>query len=90
MKQLYKLLRVKYEPQINLFLLNSQGSVILSFTVTLLSSDHIDVLQNAIDGGAIGNLSVSLLKIINKMGRWIIRLLSNVSNLLCKTFLLGT
>lgn len=90
MKQLYKLLRVKYEPQINLFLLNSQGSVIVSFTVTLLSSDHIDVLQNAIDGGAIGNLSVSLLKIINKMGRWIIRLLSNVSNLLCKTFLLGT
>lgn len=90
MKQLYKLLRVKYEPQINLFLLNSQGSVIVSFTVTLLSSDHIDVLQNAIDGGGIGNLSVSLLKIINKMGRWIIRLLSNVSNLLCKTFLLGT
>ena len=56
------------------FSFNSQGSVIVSFTITFSSSSHIGYLTNAINDGKIGNLFVSLVKIVNNMGKYIYNL----------------
>ena len=53
---------------INFF--NSQGSVIVTFTITFSSSSQINNLTNAINEGKIGNLLVSLVKIVNNMGKY--------------------
>ena len=49
---------------------DSQGSVIVTFTITFSSSSEINNLTNAINEGKIGNLSVSLVKIVNNMGTY--------------------
>ena len=54
-----------------LFSLNRRGSVIVTFTITFPSSNQIINLTNAIKEGKIGNLSVSLVKLVNKMGKCI-------------------
>lgn len=48
----------------------SQGSVIVSFTITFPGAKTIQDIINAIEDGKLGNLSISVIKIINNMGKF--------------------
>ncbi|XP_028415638.1 uncharacterized protein LOC114539003 [Dendronephthya gigantea] len=67
-EQFMKELRSLYGPNVTIQVDNiSKGSVIISFTITFATSSHINNLTNAINEGKIGNLSVSLVEIVNNI-----------------------